>query len=74
MHRNATGKWRAKTTVCASLTTKHRLSAPLSYALVALFMAVAASPSRVEAQTANATAFPQYDHVFLVIMENEGYN
>ena len=73
MHRT-TGKWRAKTAASASLTTKHRLSAPLSYALVALFMAVAASPSRVEAQTANATAFPQYDHVFLVIMENEGYN
>lgn len=37
-------------------------------------MAVVASPSRLEAQTANATTFPQYDHVFLVIMENEGYN
>ena len=74
MHRNARGKWRAKTTARASLTTKHRPSAPLRYGLVALFMAVAASLSRLDAQAANATAFPSYDHVFLVIMENEGYN
>jgi hypothetical protein len=50
---------------------KHRPSARLTYGVVA--MALAGPASTLQAQTGNATAFPQYDHVFLVIMENEGY-
>jgi hypothetical protein len=38
--------------------------------VVTLCLAFATSRSRLEAQT----TFPQYDHVFLIIMENEGYN
>src|ERR1700739_2921758 len=51
---------------------KRRGSARLLYGVVALCLAFAASTT--EAQPANTAAFPQYDHVFLLIMENEGYN
>src|SRR5215472_19144631 len=50
---------------------RHRLSAHLLLGLVALFITAV---SALEAQTANNTTFPPYDHVFLIIMENEGYN
>ena len=46
----------------------------LMYQTVALCVAFAISASTMEAQTANVAGFPQYDHVFLIIMENEGYN
>src|SRR6516164_6160417 len=49
---------------------KHFRSARLlGCGVIALGLAFAAT-SRLEAQT----AFPRYDHVFLIIMENEGYN
>ncbi len=47
---------------------KHRSFARLMYGLVASCLAFAASASALQAQD-----FPKYDHVFLVIMENEGY-
>ena len=53
---------------------KHRPPARLMHKVVALCLAFAVSASLVEAQTANTTGFPQYDHVFLIIMENEGFN
>ena len=53
---------------------KHRHCARPLYGVGALCLAIAACVPRLKAQTANATAFPQYDHVFLIIMENEGYN
>src|SRR5215471_6580206 len=53
---------------------KHRPPARLMHKVVALCLAFAVSASLVEAQTANNTTFPPYDHVFLIIMENEGYN
>ena len=46
---------------------KHRASARLIY-VVAFCLAFAASASTLRAQ-----AFPRYDHVFLLIMENEDY-
>jgi hypothetical protein len=49
---------------------KHRPFARLIYAVVVLCVALAPCAPRLEAQT----AFPRYDHVFLIIMENEGYN
>ena len=49
---------------------KHFRSARLLFCgVIALYLAFAAT-SRLEAQT----AFAHYDHVFLIIMENEGYN
>src|SRR5215469_10146924 len=51
-------------------TWKHFRSARLlCCGAIALCLAFAATPP-LEAQT----AFPQYDHVFLIIMENENYN
>jgi Phosphoesterase family len=49
---------------------KHCPSARLFCGMVALCLAFATVASPLEAQT----SFPQYDHVFLIIMENEGYN
>jgi len=49
---------------------KHCPSVCLLRGVVALFVAFAAPRSPLEAQA----AFPKYDHVFLLIMENEGYN
>jgi hypothetical protein len=46
---------------------KHRVTVRLT-GVLALCLVFAVSASKVEAQT-----FPQYDHVFLVIMENEGF-
>lgn len=49
---------------------KHRPVTPFLHALVALCLVFCTFASTVEAQT----TFPQYDHVFLIIMENEGFN
>jgi Phosphoesterase family len=49
---------------------KHHPSARLLCGVVALCLVFVTSRSPLKAQT----TFPQYDHVFLVIMENEGYN
>ena len=49
---------------------KHRRGARLISGVLALCLAFAAPTSTVEAQT----TFPQYDHVFLIIMENENFN
>ena len=49
---------------------KHRLLARLSLGAALACLAFGLSPSKLKAQT----SFPRYDHVFLVIMENEGYN
>src|SRR6516225_5925653 len=49
---------------------KHCPSTRLLYGMVALSLALATFTSPLEAQS----TFPQYDHVFLIIMENEGYN
>ena len=49
---------------------KHRLVTRLLCGLAAVWLALAASPSTLKAQP----PFPRYDHVFLLIMENEGYN
>ena len=46
---------------------KHRAFVRLSSGLVAFCLGMAF------ASTLEAQAFPQYDHVFLIIMENEGY-
>jgi|HubBroStandDraft_1064217.scaffolds.fasta_scaffold46491_1 hypothetical protein len=48
---------------------KRRSSIRLLYGFVALCLAFAASASAQQAQV-----FPKYDHIFLVIMENEGYS
>ena len=48
---------------------KHLPSARLISGVLALCLVFTIFSSRVEAQT----TFPQYDHVFLVIMENEGF-
>ena len=48
---------------------QHRASARLLCGVVAVFLIFGTLASPLEAQT-----FPQYDHVFLIIMENEGYN
>src|SRR5438105_13406083 len=48
---------------------KHRLFARFWCGMVAFGLILAASPSPLEAQN-----FPKYDHVFLIIMENENYN
>jgi len=48
---------------------KHSPSARLLCGVVALCLALAISTSPLEAQS----TFPQYDHVFLIVMENEGY-
>lgn len=42
------------------------------YGVVTLCLVFAVSASSLSAQTPNT--FPQYDHVFLIIMENEGFN
>lgn len=47
---------------------KDRLPVRVIFGVVALCLALAASPSTLKAQS-----FPRYDHVFLLIMENEGY-
>src|SRR5215469_16109663 len=47
---------------------KHSPSARLIAAVLALCVAFAAPAPKLQAQT-----FPQYDHVFLVILENEGF-
>lgn len=49
---------------------KHCLSTRLLCGVVALCMTLATIAPPLEAQA----AFPQYDHVFLIIMENENYN
>ena len=49
---------------------KIRLSARLTSAVLVLCLAFIPCASTLEAQPANS--FPQYDHVFLLIMENEG--
>ena len=49
---------------------KHRLCARLAHALAALCFAFVSCAPPAEAQA----AFPRYDHVFLIIMENENYN
>ena len=49
---------------------KHCLSTRLLCGVVALCLALATIVPPLEAQA----AFPQYDHVFLIIMENENYN
>ena len=53
---------------------KYRPFAPLIYGVTALCLVFATSASKLQAHTASTTTFPQYDHVFLVIMENENYN
>jgi hypothetical protein len=53
---------------------KHRLFTRLIYGVTALCLLVAASASSLQGQNSNTTNFPQYDHIFLVIMENENYN
>jgi len=47
---------------------KHRPSARLNVGVLALCLVFAASARRVQAQT-----FPQYDHVFLLVMESENF-
>lgn len=47
---------------------KHHPSARLISGVLALCLVFTTTGSKVEAQT----TFPQYDHVFLIIMENEG--
>ncbi len=47
----------------------HRLASVIS-GVLALSLVFTTSPSTMEAQT----TFPQYDHVFLIVMENEGFN
>ena len=49
---------------------KHRPFARFRYAAVALCLVFAIPTATLEAQT----TVPRYDHVFLLIMENEGYN
>lgn len=39
-----------------------------------LTFAAATAPLDAQSSTSSAPAFPPYDHVFLLIMENEGYN
>ena len=48
---------------------QHRASACFLFGVVAVFVAFGTLASPLQAQT-----FPQYDHVFLIIMENEGCN
>src|SRR5215831_2542452 len=47
---------------------KHSPSAGLIAAALAVCVAIAAPAPKLQAQT-----FPQYDHVFVVILENEGF-
>src|SRR5262245_49839390 len=49
---------------------KQRLSVRGLSGTIALCVALVASASTLNAQN----PFPRYDHVFLVVMENEGYN
>ena len=49
---------------------KHRLSTRVIYGVVAAGLAFSSSASTLRAQP----PFPRYDHVFLLIMENEGFN
>ncbi|HKF24279.1 MAG TPA: alkaline phosphatase family protein [Candidatus Angelobacter sp.] len=49
---------------------KHHRAARLISGVLALCLAFATPTAKAEAQT----TFPQYDHVFLVIMENENFN
>lgn len=53
---------------------KHRPPARLMFEVVALCLILALSTFPMEGQTVNNKSFPQYDHVFLLIMENENYN
>lgn len=55
-------------------SSKHCPFKRLLHGVVALCLAFAAATSTLEAQSSGSPAFPQYDHVFLLIMENEGYN
>jgi phosphatidylinositol-3-phosphatase len=48
---------------------KDRLPARVLFEVAVLCLALVASASTLKAQS-----FPRYDHVFLLIMENEGYN
>ena len=48
---------------------QHRQLVHLLSAAIALCLAFGALAPTLQAQT-----FPQYDHVFLIIMENEGYD
>lgn len=48
---------------------KYRRSASVLSGVLALCLVFTMSPTLVEGQT----TFPQYDHVFLIIMENEGF-
>ena len=48
---------------------QHRTFARTAFGVVTLCLGVLSLASSLDAQT----TFPQYDHVFLVIMENEGY-
>jgi Phosphoesterase family len=49
---------------------KHRRAARLIAGVLALCLASAVPTSQVAAQA----TFPQYDHVFLIVMENENFN
>jgi Phosphoesterase family len=49
---------------------KYCPSTRLLFGIVALCLAFATFTSPLEAQS----TFPKYDHVFLIVMENEGYN
>ena len=49
-------------------------SACFMYRVVALALAFAMSASTLKAQAVNNRAFPQYDHVFLIVMENQNFN
>jgi hypothetical protein len=49
---------------------KHRRAVRLISSVLALYLAFAVPTSQVAAQA----TFPQYDHVFLIIMENENFN
>src|SRR5215469_17497345 len=50
---------------------KDRAFARFMYGLLAWCLAFTACAPTLQGQT---PAFPQYDHVFLIIMENEDYN
>jgi hypothetical protein len=49
---------------------RHRASMRVLAGMLALSLSLAVPGSKLEAQT----AFPKYDHVFVVIMENENFN
>lgn len=51
-----------------------RSSTRFPHRVIAFSLALAASASTLNSQATNPAVFPHYDHVFLIIMENEGYN